>query len=330
MGAVVSSVWAGSSQSAVATLAVPADAATRSGRGRGIGHHGEVLQGVFHDSGRWCRGLVSLPCPLHQATATFRRDGEVGGPIVVTPGWKALACHAATLTAGYVCERRPTGREGGELRLETTVPVGCGFGSSTCDVLASIRATASAYDTHLSPVEIGALAVKAELASDGTMFGDETVLFAHRDGRVIESLGGPLPDVTVLGFISTTPRRIVRTLDLRPISYVYEDRLKFEEMREMLRAAVSGGDASLLGLVSTMSARINQSYRPLESFSELMIIVDECGGDGLQISHSGCIAGVVFDSHDSELDSKIAACRQSLSLAGHDEVWLFDARYEEQ
>ncbi|TIV97685.1 MAG: hypothetical protein E5V77_12645, partial [Mesorhizobium sp.] len=54
------------------------------GFGQAIGHHGELLQGVFEDTdGRLCRGLITLPFASRQSTATFwpKEQGDIRAPI---------------------------------------------------------------------------------------------------------------------------------------------------------------------------------------------------------------------------------------------------------
>ena len=65
--------------------------------------------------------------------------------------------------------------------MKSEIEEGLGFGSSTADVTASIRAVAASYGTTVSDAVVGRLAVRAERASDAVMF-DRCVLFAHRRG----------------------------------------------------------------------------------------------------------------------------------------------------
>ncbi|RUX22334.1 kinase, partial [Mesorhizobium sp. M7A.F.Ca.US.011.01.1.1] len=107
------------------------------GTAAAIGHHGELIQGVFKDDGgRLHRGLVTLPIAGLRSEASFARSDN--DAVVVNPDHKVKASAAARLTLDFL---NVTG--GGELTLQSAIPVGHGYGSSTADVVASIRAVAA-------------------------------------------------------------------------------------------------------------------------------------------------------------------------------------------
>jgi uncharacterized protein involved in propanediol utilization len=179
-----------------APVAAPVAHGFRVGHGEIHAHHGEIAQGMFYSSdGTVEQGLVTLPCTLFRTGARFRPLRS--GPLTVEPGDRSRAKAAARLTLDAL------GRTGwgGAIRIESNVPLQWGCGSSTTDVLATIRAVADAFGAVLEPAWIAELAVAAETASDSLMFGPgRAVLFAQRRGRVLLDLGGPLPAVRVLGF----------------------------------------------------------------------------------------------------------------------------------
>lgn len=164
------------------------------GRSAAIGHHGETLQGVFEQrSGVLVRGLVTLRARLFRAKARFEPRGH--GELCVKPRYKIKAQRAAELTLarlGQPCARL--------LKIDSKIPTRWGLGSSTGDVVAVVRAIGATFSIRLSPEEIAEIAVRAETASDSTMFGDRAILFAQRRGIVIADLGGHLPPVHVVGF----------------------------------------------------------------------------------------------------------------------------------
>ncbi|WP_343207431.1 hypothetical protein [Aminobacter sp. MSH1] len=59
---------------------------------------------------------------------------------------------------------------GGLLTVESAIPSGHGYGSSTADVVASLCAVADAFEMQLRPSVVCRLAVAAERASDGHSF----------------------------------------------------------------------------------------------------------------------------------------------------------------
>ena len=108
-----------------------------------IAHHGELVQGVFvGDDGRLHRGLVTLPYPRLPSTATFVPTLAAG--VTVQPALKTKAAIAARYALKHI-----GAPPGGDLKVESTIPVGHGYGSSTADVIAAIRAVMTAYGVTL-------------------------------------------------------------------------------------------------------------------------------------------------------------------------------------
>ncbi|MFJ2444345.1 kinase [Streptomyces sp. NPDC087658] len=269
----------------------------RPGEGRAPAHHGEILQGVFRDGTRQRRGLVTLPCSLYTAQASFvPRQGE---PVSVRPAWKEKARLAAELTLAAI--EGPDAQVGGVLEIENNAPIRRGFGSSTSDVLATVRAVGDALDSPLLPATVARLAVRAEAASDSLMFEDTAVLFAQREGEMIEDFGVPLPPLLVLGFGTGPGNCGVDTLAMPPARYTRREAERFAELRGILREALALGDGALLGSVATASTRINQRHLPIPGLDQLLAVSQECGAVGLHAAHSGDIAGLLFaESPDTE------------------------------
>ena len=66
--------------------------------------------------------------------------------------------------------------------------------------------------------------------------------------------------------------------------------------RGALRRALATEDVRLVGRVATASARINERFLPKPN---LEILLAEClrnGGCGIQVAHSGTVAGMIFDA----------------------------------
>lgn len=290
------------------------------GNGQAAVHHGEIVQGVFRDGRDWRNALVSLPCAMYETNATFSRWKGAG--ITASPKWKVHASRAAQLTILHIRKAYGISIDGGHLELKSDTPVSCGFGSSTSDVVAAIRATADSVEAELEAREEARLAVAAEFASDGTMFAGPAVLFAQRDGWVVEEFAGPLPAMTVVGF-SSGLGTLVNTLELAPIDYTPRERMAFGQLREKLREAILTQDPTLVGSVATESGEINQSYRPMKGFERIRSIVNQVDACGMQISHSGTLVGIVFDSNDGELTSKTDAVGGLLQAMGYRQLWQF-------
>jgi uncharacterized protein involved in propanediol utilization len=311
---------------APAALAAPAVAATRipppasefrAGYGEIHAHHGEIVQGMFYSSdGTVEHGLVTLPCTLYRTRVRFRPLRS--GPLTVEPGDRARAKAAARLTLDAL------GRTGwgGAIRIESNVPVQWGCGSSTTDVLATIRAVADAFGAVLEPAWIAGLAVAAETASDSLMFGPgRAVLFAQRRGRVLLDLGGPLPAVRVLGF-NTEGEHGVATLTLPPVPYSAWEIEAYRAVLGLLRRAVEEQDPGLLGRVATGSTLIMQRHRPKRHMPELLRLAKEAGALGVQVAHSGTVAGFLFEPGAGAAE-RIERARAGLRRLGLASSWEF-------
>lgn len=295
----------------------PPDAPCRAGHGAIHAHHGEIVQGIFYSpDGALEHGLVTLPCSLFGTRVRFRPLRS--GPLTVEPTDRSRARTAARLTLDAL------GRTGwgGAIRIESTVPLRWGCGSSTTDVLATIRAVADAFDVVLEPEWIARLSVAAETASDSLMYGPErAVLFAQRRGTRLLDLGGPLPAVRVLGF-NTEMESGVETLSLPPMPYTAWEIEAFQPLLGLLCCAVEKQDPRLLGRVATASTVITQRHRPKRSMPEVLRLAREVGAVGVQVAHSGTVAGLLFDPADDPA-GRIDHARAGLRRLGFLRAWEF-------
>ena len=287
----------------------------RVGKACAPAHHGEIVQGAFRVGGRVKRGLVTLPCPLYSSRATFTQDRS--GQVRVLPGWREKARRAAELT---VLEIAPGA--GGCLEIASDVPLGRGLGSSTSDVLAAIRAVADSFGLVLPPVGVARLAVEAELASDSLMFDHSAVLFAHREGTLIEDFGAELPPLHVLGFGTGGP---VDTLAHEPARYTEQELDTFGELRVMLRQAVAARDCALIGKVATRSTWINQKHLPIPFLDEVCAVAADVGALGVQAAHSGNVGGILFERQVPDLGYRVEIAQKLLRRVGHTNHWRFDS-----
>jgi uncharacterized protein involved in propanediol utilization len=283
------------------------------GTGFAPAHHGELLQGMFLDeAGVSHRALVTLPQPALGTRATFRPSYTHGG--VLGPPELIKVRRAAILTLGRLPGYRSPAK-GGQIEITSTVPRGIGMGSSTSDVTATIRAVADSHGHPLTKEEVARLAVLAECASDSVMIDDQVVLFAQREAAVLEVFGQQLPPILVLG-CDTAPEQEVDTLRLPPAPYDVEEIARFGVLRAALRRAVATSDVALLGLVATASARINQRYLPKPQLELLIRTCRQHGGCGVQVAHSGTVAGLIFDARAEQVTECIERCAEALHRAG--------------
>jgi uncharacterized protein involved in propanediol utilization len=155
------------------------------------------------------------------------------------------------------------------------------------------------------------------------MFERHTVLFAHLEGTVIEDFHADLVPLGVLGFGTSEHGLGVDTVALPPARYSSWEIEQFRVLRALARRAIADGDARLLGGVATASARINQRHLPVPQFDRLAEIVSRAGGVGLQVAHSGDIAGLLFDRDDPDMEGKMDHGAVLLREAGITRHWRF-------
>ncbi|MFB8350317.1 GHMP family kinase ATP-binding protein [Streptomyces niveus] len=307
----------GTGGSGSGTSGTPAASAI-SGTGYASCHHGEILQGVFLDArGRRCAALVTLPLTGlgTRAEAVLRPDTPPGRHSVDPPD-RTKALRAAVLTLRECRARRPqVALCGLELRLSGDVPLGLGMGSSSSDVIAAVRAVADACGLRLPSRTVARIAVRAERASDPLMLDGRPRLFAQREGRVLEVLGDALPPAVVVG-CALGAGRPVDTLSLPAPACGDDDVRAYERLRSLLRRAVAEGDTRLLGHVSTESARRAQRVLRHPEFDRLTRVAERTGAVGVQIAHSGSVAGLLFDPATTDLKARLRRCAAALGHEG--------------
>jgi uncharacterized protein involved in propanediol utilization len=218
----------------------------------------------------------------------------------VVPALKTKAARAAGLALAFV-----GAPAFGRLEIECSVPSGIGLGSSTCDVVAAIRAVSHAYGVELDAAQVARLAIEAEGAADPIMFDGEMVLFAQRQGRVLESFGSWVPRYAVLSIDTDVGERGIDTLSLPIPEYTDADLAVFESMIGRAREAFARRDPVTLAAVATESATLNQRFVPLRKFQEIRDLAAQYRALGVQISHSGTVAGILFDSRKAPLSAAL-------------------------
>lgn len=279
-------------------------------------HHGELFQGAVVRDGEVVLCLITMPArgvgstaryvPGVLASAARTPAGQVSSahaPVLeVLPAWKTKAQRAAALALAFI-----GAPAAGRLELNCAVATGVGLGSSTCDVVAAIRAVCSAYDVTLDSGDVARLAIEAEGAADPIMFDGEMVLFAQRHGRVLESFASWVPCYTVLSIDTDEGSEGVDTLSLPCPAYTDSELAAFESLVGRARDAFQQRDSQAIAAIATESAALNQRFLALRNFRELRELAEKSGALGVQISHSGTLAGILFDPCVVQPNSLFAA-----------------------
>ena len=305
----MSMAWVGAGHFTGAGTSDTMTAGGRIGTGTAGFHHGEILQGACVHSGSLTPCLVTMPARGIGSTARYSPFPRHA--LQVRPRWKAKAQRAARLTLEHLGEAAS-----GLLEVEGALQTGIGLGSSTCDVVAAIRAVGAAFDVRLDAQRIAGIAIEAERAADPIMFDNEMVLFAQRRGKMLESYGGWVPPFTVLSLDTDPAGRGVETLSLPPPQYSARELAKLVELIDSLRAAFRWRDAAAVARVATASAQLNQRVLPMRGFADIRGIAERHEALGVQISHSGTLAGILFDDRTPPEGDVIARARADLQSAG--------------
>ena len=295
-----------------------------AGYGCAFGHHGELLQGIFRPNeaspAACVRGLLTLPCSLFWCKARFIPGTGQNRGVLVHPPDKIKARCAAEHAL-----RRLGMPQAGRLDIVSNIPSRRGLGSSTADVTAAIRAVFDCYGEPASESQVARLAVAAETASDATMFwrgpASPAVLFAQREGRVIETFSGPLPPLITLGFDAVPRAAGVDTLGLPLPVYSAAEADEFEVLRALVRRGILTGDSALIGQAATRSAMINQRYLPTPGFEQWIEVGATHDAVGAQVAHSGTVVGLLFDPRAGGTPQRLAKARARLAKLGVQRVW---------
>ncbi|WP_284581480.1 GHMP kinase [Streptomyces sp. 2P-4] len=256
--------------------------------------------------------------PGSSAVFTIRPGTDPQAP-TVAPAGRTKAARAAALAVAECARRAGLPPCGGELRLAGDIPAGLGMGSSTSDVIAAVRAVADAYGTRLPAGAVARIAARAAgPACDPLVPDGRPVLFAQREGRVLEVLGTALPPLLVVG-CDLGGGAPADTLAL-PVREAGEaDVRAWERLRALLRRAVAAQDARLLGAVATAGARRGERVLGHPEFEALAAVARRVGAVGVQIAHSGAVAGVLFDAGRAAalgLPYQVRGCLDALEAHG--------------
>lgn len=252
------------------------------GRGEGIGHVGELLQGAVRINGHVSPFLVTLPAPWLRSEVEVRAAREWS----VSPIWKRKALRAAQAA----CVRWRVG-EALVVGIASEIPVGRGCGSSTADCVAAVRAVAAWAGVRVDGEEIAAVVHEAEVACDPTMFDGEPVAFLPREGRVLRRFAGrwPAMDVKVVEMGGAA----VDTEACAVPAYPAEELDEFEGLLERAAAGFATGDGEVLARVAMRSAEIHQGHRPHPAWRALCEGAMREGAWGVAVAHSGTVAAVL-------------------------------------
>lgn len=190
-------------------------------------------------------------------------------------------------------------------KIERSFPSGKGLASSTADIAAAMRATASLIGLKLTDVELAKIASSIE-PTDGTIFS-ELVVFNHKKGELLFKLGAPPPlKITYLdrgGVVDTLAYDKKRFYSLKA-------QRESEKILALAVEAVQKKDWELLGQATTLSVLLHKKQLSSDWLSFMLAMKKKTKAYGLVMAHSGTVIGLL---HDGKLN---------LPLSGWKEVQL--------
>ncbi len=261
------------------------------------GHFGELVQGRFGPDGPVV--LVTLRRERLLNCVTYTPSS---GPLVIDAEPQEMIREVATKMLAQF-----SGNDvGGTLVCERAVTPGHGTGSSTADLLGTIRAISSAFELQLSPEHEAALCLEVEGAVDPLMF-DRPTIFASRGGRVLTWLD-QLPEMQVIGVLADGPSSTDPTdTDFPDVSTLLDE----------FKVAVKDQDLSKIGEISTQSAELNQSRNPNPAWNQMREIADAVGAPGVVVAHTGSAIGIVLQP-----DASFRAAQEQVRALGYGDPLL--------
>lgn len=274
-----------------------------------FGTFGELLQGVLPGGEDF---LVTLPI-ARWSVATFRSD-PAARRLRVVPDHK----HKARRLLSMILDDHPV-PAGGVLVLESTLPEGKGFASSSADLVATARAVGNALGIAMPPARIESYLRRIE-PTDGVLY-DGIVAFDHRRVELRRALGALHP-MSVVGIDEGGTVDTV-AFNRLPKPFSDADRREYARLLARLTEAVRVDDLAEAGAVATRSAVLNQALRPKRTLDRMIALCEEIGGLGVVVAHSGTSLGILVDRSDPQWARKVVhASRGCFDLAGNVATYL--------
>lgn len=273
--------------------------------GQAFGTFGELLQGVLPEDRHF---LVTLPIRRF-STAVFT-PLPAAGDVVIVPAHKAKSQRLARRILDYF--QLPPG---GRLAIDTDLPEGKGFASSSADLVATARAIERYAGRPLPSICLYQFLAEIE-PSDGVMHPGIT-LFYHREVQ----LGAELGMLPPLAIVSIDEGGEIDTIEFNKARPAYRRELKqrYRDLLDDLVVAVEQQDLAHVGAIATMSARLHQPFHPKRTLDCMIELcgAEEVHGLGVVIAHSGTLVGILLAPGWPDYAQRVVAARQRLEGAGH-------------
>lgn len=231
---------------------------------------GELAQGFFRGE------PILITCPIEKFSTAVVSDEFAGAEGL---GTKSRAMLDKVLKI-FGAEDFNFG-----VRLTSELPHGKGMASSSADVAAVAQAVALAFGKNFSPEELGRLCAEIE-PTDGIFFSGVAAM-NPLTGRLLKK-------------IRAQEKFLIAVFDYGG----QVDTLTFNRRSDFNFPALPD---EIDFALTEKSALVNQKILPKRGFRELMNFAKTLGAVGVNVAHSGTVAGIFFHEDETLAEEKISA-----------------------
>lgn len=259
----------------------------------GIAHgtFGELLQGVLPNNEHF---LVTLP--INKVSKSIIIPDYSTDRLEIFPPHKKKS-----LTFAKEVLRQINLKLGGKIIIKSELTEGKGLSSSSADLVATARALENALNKKFSNDLLFNILRKIE-PTDGVMFHG-CVSFYHRKVELREYLGC----ITPITIISIDEGGVVDTIQYnkKNNTFTEQDANEYLDLLDRISVAIKTHDLNTIGEITTRSAIMNQQHNPKHHLSQVLDICNKIGALGVIVTHSGTCIGIILQTDDINLESKI-------------------------
>lgn len=253
------------------------------------GSCGEIIQGMVEDTPM----LISCPINLFTKVRLF----ETKEPELKRDLYKTRRFMENLLDRwGFGDEAKNIGIE-----IESSIPRGKGYASSTADLCGAYYAAASMFKKKTNTEELLAECVKIE-PTDSILFKDLTLL-DYKRGEKFRKLG----KYREFYLLVYEGERLIDTLEF--------NRSNIPQLADIddLVPLMENGNIRSMAEAATESFLRNQKRLKYEAFQEALKIMKKYSGLGIMGGHSGDVMAVIFE----DMEQLSFALKSSCSIKGY-------------
>jgi len=242
------------------------------------GSCGEIIQGKVHGFDI----LISCPVNLFTSVRVFESKRPV----------KRYQYEKSSTLIENMLERWGHGdlNSGFDIEIESSIPKGKGFASSTADMCAVYISLLKILSRKYDVLEVMEEFIKIE-PTDSIIFRDITML-DYKSGRLYKELGAYLK-FYILAFEG---EREVDTIDFNksaipPLADV-------SDILPKVQNGIKSNDIPKIAEASTVSINRNKGRVSYDVMGQVEALKDLTGGLGILGAHSGDILGIIYDDRE--------------------------------